>query len=515
MDVYKCIVPSWHGGILNSRLAASPFVRLVGESSLKSTYEALANEFQRLEEKHYITPVSTPTLSPTSSCRTPSPPSNLPSPSPVSACSEVSGSAASSLSNASSVRGSTYNYYGEDVLENLASHLSGQLLCYVRARMKALELYEKLYSMSSNKFMKFDLLLNIVTEIVKTNAKYFHHPLLSPLKSSFSFECESLAKLLEAEVHMQNWRFLPSLLCLHDAHSKLGAWVAVPKEVNTVTHGLLNPQFANHECCLQCVNKLKKSTANAYRAPPTTPLYNWLRTLKGELVSKFSLYFHEILSKQTIPVDMKSYCTKTSYDYFSKITSFQKRYDVACVAIVLDTNGLEDYAGHGYSYPEKVNEAPKGLDSFPPIVSYPPNCFSQEKYLLHWPSVVMIMNNKEQEIRNTDTCVSIFDSRMNATYFMAKIEARMTLVVIFETRKTERDSHIYRFMQSLCTQLRGNKLFSSLSMLKDPLGALAKLKFLVPFHIIRAQVPPSEEETGHPNYIVVIGILPIWCHSKK
>ncbi|GFQ98890.1 KICSTOR complex protein C12orf66 homolog [Trichonephila clavata] len=405
------------------------------DSSLKSTYEALANEFQRLEEKHYITPVSTPTLSPTSSCRTPSPPSNLPS--PVSACSEVSGSAASSLSNASSVRGSTYNYYGEDVLENLASHLSGQLLCYVRARMKALELYEKLYSMSSNKYMKFDLLLNIVTDIVKTNAKYFHHPLLSPLKSSFSFECESLAKLLEAEVHMQNWRFLPSLLCLHDAHSKLGAWVSVPKE-------------------------LKKSTANAYRAPPTTPLYNWLRTLKGELVSKFSLYFHEILSKQTIPVDMKSYCTKTSYDYFSKITSFQKRYDVACVAIVLDTNGLEDYAGHGYSYPEKVNEAPKGLDSFPPIVSYPPNCFSQEKYLLHWPSVVMIMNNKEQEIRNTDTSVSIFDSRMNATYFMAKIEARMTLVVIFETRKTERDSYIYRFMQSVCTQLRGNKLFSSL-----------------------------------------------------
>ncbi|GFT23272.1 KICSTOR complex protein C12orf66 [Nephila pilipes] len=407
------------------------------DSSLKSTYEALANEFQRLEEKHYITPVSTPTMSPSSSCRTPSPPSTLPSPSPVSGSSEVSGSAASSISTASSVRGSTYNYYGEDVLENLASHLCGQLLSYVRARLKAMEFYEKLYSMSSNRFMKFDLLLNIITDIVKTNVKYFHHPLLSPLKSSFSFECESLAKLLEAEVHMQNWRFLPSLLCLHDAHSKLGAWMAIPRE-------------------------LKKSTGNTYRTQPSTVLYNWLRTLKGALVSKFSLYFHEILSKQTIPVDMKSYCTKNTYDYFSKITSFQKRYDVACVAIVLDTNGLEHYGGHGYNYPEKVFEAPKGLDSFPPIVSYPPNCFSQEKYMLHWPSVVMIMNNKEQEIRNTDTAVSIFDPRMNATYFMSKIEARMTLVVIFETKKTERDTHIHRFMHLLCTQLRGNKLFSSL-----------------------------------------------------
>ncbi|GFW28335.1 uncharacterized protein TNCV_4640021 [Trichonephila clavipes] len=29
MDVLKCIVPSWHGGTLNSRRAASPLVRLV------------------------------------------------------------------------------------------------------------------------------------------------------------------------------------------------------------------------------------------------------------------------------------------------------------------------------------------------------------------------------------------------------------------------------------------------------------------------------------------------------
>ncbi|GFS83987.1 uncharacterized protein TNCV_2363991 [Trichonephila clavipes] len=29
MDVYKCIVPSWHGGILNNRHTASPLVRLI------------------------------------------------------------------------------------------------------------------------------------------------------------------------------------------------------------------------------------------------------------------------------------------------------------------------------------------------------------------------------------------------------------------------------------------------------------------------------------------------------
>ncbi|GFW66608.1 hypothetical protein TNCV_1370411 [Trichonephila clavipes] len=29
MDICKCIVPSWYGGILNGRRAASPLVRLV------------------------------------------------------------------------------------------------------------------------------------------------------------------------------------------------------------------------------------------------------------------------------------------------------------------------------------------------------------------------------------------------------------------------------------------------------------------------------------------------------
>ncbi|GIY41564.1 KICSTOR complex protein C12orf66 homolog [Caerostris darwini] len=411
------------------------------DSSLKSTYESLLNEFQRLEEKHYITPVSTPTMSPSSSYKTPSPPSTLPSPSPVSACSEVSGSVASSLSNASSVRGSTNNlpsYLGEDILENLASHLCGQLSSFVRAHLKTMEFYEKMYSMSSSKFMKFDILLNALNEIIKTNLKLFHHPMLSPIKSSFSLECEIIVKLLEAEIHMQNWRFLPSLLCLHDAHSKLGSWVSVPKDIK------------------------RSAVTGAFRIPPTPMLYNWLRILKAALVSKFSLYFHEILSKQTTPVDMKNFCAKASYDYFSKIVSFQKKYDCACVTIVLDTNGLDDYTGHGYCHPDKICETPKGLDSFPAIVSYPPNFFTPEKYLLHWPSVVMIMNNKEQEIRNTESAVPIFDSRMNATYFLAKIEARMTLVVIFESKKTERDTQIHRFIQSMCTQLRGNKLFSNL-----------------------------------------------------
>ncbi|GFX40845.1 hypothetical protein TNCV_3760661 [Trichonephila clavipes] len=38
------------------------------------------------------------------------------------------------------------------------------------------------------------------------------------------------------------------------------------------------------------------------------------------------------------------------------------------------------------------------------------------------------------------------------------------------------------------------------------LDALGDIKFPKQFHIVKAQVPPSGEETGYPNDIVAIGI---------
>lgn len=409
------------------------------DSSLKSMYESLKNEFQRLEDKRLITPIPTPAMSPTLSCRTPSPPNSAPSPSPsASTHSEVSTSTLSSLSVGSMILGnflhSSPTYQGAENLENLASHLCGQLLHFVCARLETMEFYERMCVMSSWRFMAFDQLLITITEIVKKYQKHFHHPLLIPLKSSFSSECEILLKLLEAQVHLQNWKFLPSLLCLQEAHSKLGAWTSVPRE-----------------------GKRGSLTSSTVRLPSAPPLYHWLCSLKAALVSKFTLYFHEALSKQTSVQEMKTTCSKTSVDYFQKILSFQKRNDAVCVAIVLDTNGLEDYRGHGYSYPDKYYEAPKGLDSLPAIICCPP-----EKPMVHWPSVVMIMNNKDIELRNSENVVSFYDSRVNSTYFMYKVESRMTLVIIFDNKKSERDTHIPRFMQALCSQLRCNKVFASL-----------------------------------------------------
>lgn len=39
-----------------------------------------------------------------------------------------------------------------------------------------------------------------------------------------SLECGILVELLNAQIEVQNWRFLPSLMALYDAQTRMSAW---------------------------------------------------------------------------------------------------------------------------------------------------------------------------------------------------------------------------------------------------------------------------------------------------
>ena len=60
----------------------------------------------------------------------------------------------------------------------------------------------------------------------------------------FSWECDILSHLLQAQILMAEWQFLPSLLQLHAAHSKLQTWLtaAAVKEVSAVLGVQLCPK---------------------------------------------------------------------------------------------------------------------------------------------------------------------------------------------------------------------------------------------------------------------------------
>ena len=138
--------------------------------------------------------------------------------------------------------------------------------------------------------------INLLSE---TSGSKFHHPLMEPLKTVFAYECEILMHLLDANVEMASWNYLPALMKIQETQAKLDTWAKVFQLKETRRLGL-------------------------FKTPHSPQLYQWLVKFKCLSVSKFTLYFHEVLSKYSTPQDMKTLCAKQSLDYVNLYESFLK-----------------------------------------------------------------------------------------------------------------------------------------------------------------------------------------------
>ncbi|XP_050391403.1 KICSTOR subunit 2 isoform X2 [Patella vulgata] len=246
-------------------------------------------------------------------------------------------------------------------IEILLSHISGQLCQYIAARQNMADLYE-----SVSRHGYFEDLVAKLSDIIFSNNKTFHHPLLSPIKSSFTLECEIMHHLLQAQLLLCDWQFLASLLELQQAHRGIITWSSMTS--------------------VQQPEKSKKSSKGSGHSIPA--LFQWLQKFHGLLVSKFSLYFYEMLSKQT-PGDIKNLTAKTTEDFVGRLIAFQKKYDATNIYLILDTNGQTDiYKGPGYHHPLKYVERPKGKDTYPFIL-----CLPSEKPAENIQACILMMVN--------------------------------------------------------------------------------------------------------------------------
>jgi hypothetical protein len=113
---------------------------------------------------------------------------------------------------------------------------------------------------------------------------------MAPLKSSFAYECEILTHLLDANVEMASWNYLPALLKINETQAKLDTWAKI--------------------------FQLKETRSLRFFKNPSSPqLFQWLLKFKCLSVSKFTLYFYEVLSKYSTSQDLKTLCAKQSLDY--------------------------------------------------------------------------------------------------------------------------------------------------------------------------------------------------------
>ncbi|KAG8439609.1 hypothetical protein GDO86_005697 [Hymenochirus boettgeri] len=320
-------------------------------------------------------------------------------------------------------------------LEELLSHLSEQLCYFVQARMEIADFYEKMYTLSSQKFINAEELVNIWESILKKYSSRFHHPILSPLESGFQLEVDVLAHLLNAQALIFEWKFLLSLVNLHNSHTKLQTWGQIFEKQKETKKHLFGGQ--------------------SQKAAQPPHLYLWLVKFKNFLLAKFSFYFHEALSRQTS--EMKPLTAKTNPDYYGKISTFIRKYDAVNFSLIYDTRGSENFQGHGYHHPDSYREAPKGVDQYPAVVSLP--C---DRPVMHWPNVIMIMTDKSLDLNTLEKVVYFFDEKVQSTYFLTRPEPHFTIVVIFESKKSEKDSHFISFLNELSHSLKNSRVFASL-----------------------------------------------------
>lgn len=315
--------------------------------------------------------------------------------------------------------------------EQLLAHLSGHLCHYLTAKLKTMEFYEQISAMGTMKVINYSDLVIVITDIVQSCSKSFHHPLLSPLKATFGLECDAILHLLQAQILMSDWKFLASLMQLYEAHTKLTTWGATAQ-----------------------LKETKKSTFGSSSKHSGWPaLYIWLTKYKGFLLSKFSLYFYDVLQKHTTNNEMKGLITKATEDFVARLMTFQRRSDAHYVSLVLDVQSLgSSYISPGYNHPEKNHTTPQGLDSFPSIFSYP----QSERPAQHWPNVVSLISNRPQDSK----MICVHDKKAQSTYFLSQVDTKVTLVVIFESKKSEKDSYVNNFIVEFSSSLKGTKLFN-------------------------------------------------------
>lgn len=309
---------------------------------------------------------------------------------------------------------------GTNPIGATVAEVSGQLCQYITAKIQLIEFYERMYNMSVNsKAMKYQELLQYVEGITELHSLSCSHLALTAIKASLTLECEILVQLTKAQVELQHWRFLSTLMALYGAQTRMSAW----------------------ERTLQSKESWKLGfSASFLKANQQPALYQ---------------------CQQASPGEMRSIMSKQNVDYYHKIQSFQRKHDVMAVLMVFDSRGVDD-AGPGYRHPRKE---PNATEQFP-VVLCCPSAFAQ-KPSVHLDNVQKRIRERHAELLAMDKIVYWKNVKDVCTYAMYNTDPRMTLITVYESGKQrDKESHVTSFMTDLCTQIRCNKVYESLRLSK-------------------------------------------------
>lgn len=317
--------------------------------------------------------------------------------------------------------------------DELISHFCCQLSNFIQARLDLIDVYDKLTEASNKKFTSVDGVAFRLSMLCRQYHKYFHHPLLAPIKEGVTLECESLMTLIKATIDMQHWRFLPTLYDLQDAQSKLNYWAA---------------STFNKEATRRRFKVSKTQTAPR--------LYDWLCRFKDFLVAKFTLYFHTTLSRNFPSSSFKVICSKLTVDYHAKLANFQRKVDALFVALMYDVSNEKDFKGVGYHFPSRNYQQPQGKNTLQPMVIIPPEARPKLNGLQA--EIYMIITTHQQTMLK-EGHYQFHDNIKKLTYSISKPDLNVVLVTVCEGQKADRDTTVRVFSQDFTSQFALSNIF--------------------------------------------------------
>lgn len=322
----------------------------------------------------------------------------------------------------------------DHVSDSLISHFCRQLQNFIQARLDMMDVYEKLVEAFGEKYTSVDGISFKLLMLCRQYHKSFHHPLLAPIKEGMTLECESLMMLIRATIDLQHWRFLPTLFDLQDAQSKLSYWAACT---------------FNKEACRR---RFKVSKTPAPR------LYEWLCKFKDFLIAKFTLYFHTTLFN-SLPVSIfKNSTSKLTVDYYSRISSIQRKVDALFITLMYDVSNERDFRGPGYNFPSSNPQKPQGKNTLQSMIVIPSE--GRAKLMSLQAEIFMtVMTN--QQVMLKEGYYQFHDSTKKLTYSLTKLDFNVVLVAVCEGQRPERDAHIRAFSIEMMNQFSFLNVFAS------------------------------------------------------
>jgi hypothetical protein len=202
------------------------------------------------------------------------------------------------------------------------------------------------------------------------------------------------------------------------------------------------------------------------KTPPKFVLLVWLNSLYEALLTKFSLYFSDVLSPYIPPSELKIMQT-TSPGLHSYFLYFSKKYTPITIAVVM-CRGSEDEPFYGFGYH-------RSLQNFPTPATQP----LKDEY----PVLVNVTHEKQKGNYETykskiDDCLSFCakaaiseakpkyylekEKTTENTFFCTHIEWKLFLVIYFDRKISEKDAAVLSFISDIVSSLRFTKLYQEL-----------------------------------------------------